>query len=227
MPAIVANAKNFLIHSDYPLDKIILLWSGYTDFSTDFLFNHGLPFTPLVKIVWSLDTSFTTVYGVGDGPISGVSSTPFIPQLIRAYATSSAVYSTFGTPGATPGAYIRVYGFMPSDVNVDASFTANAADSFTISTDYNYTKLFLAGVTGFSGVAGSSEIVLHNLGYYPQVEVWYEKGTDIYAAGEIDLFDGALNTESFELSTTALVMRRDPFLAGTERFHYRIYADEL
>lgn len=223
----MADPRNFLLNTDYPMDKVIFLWEGYYDFSLPKVCDHGLSFTPLVKIVWSTTSTFDTTYGVGDGPVTSITSTPFSPQLFSAYADSSSIYAIFGYPGAVAGAYIRIYAFMPSNINVDTPPTASSADSFVVNTDYNYSKLLMEGVTATSSVSSSSEVVVHGLGYYPQVEVWYVTSGNTFAASQVNLFDGAPSTETFEITTSSLTMRRSPFLAGGEYFYYRIYADEL
>lgn len=227
----MADPRNFLFTTDYPIDQIILLHSGSIDFTTsgtDYQFAHGLGFTPLVKATWSTTSDFSTTYGVGDGPISSSPSTPFLPELSFARADSTNVYLSWGNPGGVTNAYIRVYGLMPSDVNADVEPTASAGDRYVFNTDYNYTKLVEGGVTASSSVAGSAEVVTHSLGYYPQVEVWYEKGGYIWASTHPTVYDSATRlSEAYIVTSSTLTMYRDPSLSGTERFHYRIYADEL
>lgn len=230
MTSLVANVPDFLLNTDYPLDKVVFLNSGSITFAvsgTDYIFAHGLPFTPLIKVTWSTSADFSTTYGVGDGPVSTDPNFPFLPQLTLAYADSTNVTLSFGNPGSVATAYIRVYAMMPTDVEQEVDFTANAADSFVLNTDYNYTKLYMSGVTSSSSTPGSSEFVTHNLNYYPQVEVWFTKGSSTYATSFVQMLDGVQIYESFEISTTDLTMRRDPSLATTEYFHYRIYADRL
>lgn len=225
------DPRNFLFSSDYPMDKVVYLHSGVLNFAvsgTDYIVAHGLSFTPLIKVVWSTDANFTTTYGVGDGPVSTSPSQPFSPSLAYANANGTNITLSFGYPGAVSSVYIRVYAFMPSDVNLDIAFTASAADTFVLNTDYNYTKLFVTGVTASSAVASSAEVVSHSLGYYPQTEVWFERGGYAWVAPQMLVVNGVTrSTETFELTTSSLTMYRDPFLSGSERFHYRIYVDEL
>ena len=223
-----AAAKKMLLSSDYPLDKVVYLHTDSHDVTSgDYTVAHGLPFTPLIKVVWSTSPTFATTYGVGDGPLSTNPSFPFLPQLVSAYADSSDIGLTFGNPGSVTNVYLRFYGFMPSDVDVDASFTSASGDLFAFNTDYNYTKLYLAGVTASSTVAGSTESVTHDLGYYPQTEVWYTKGGKMYCLAQNTLLDNSPVSESVEITTTSITMKRDVLLSGSETFHYRIYVDEL
>lgn len=226
----MADPRNFLLNTDYPMDMVVLLHKGSINFSvsgTTYTAAHGLAFTPLIKVVWSTDSSFTTTYGVGDGPISTSASFPFLPQLTRAYANATNIVLEFGNPGAVNDAYIEIYGYMPSDVNVDTPSTASSADNFVINTDYNYSKLLVEGVTASSSSPGSSEVVVHGLGYYPQVEIWQVKSGNVECVSAITLADGANIYESFKLTTSTLTMTRDPSLFTPEYFYYRIYADEL
>lgn len=221
------HANKYLLNTDFQMDQVILTWTGYHEFGTDTIFAHGLSFTPLIKVVWSLTEDFATTYGVGDGPVSTSPSAPFSPMLSLAYADATNVYCAFGMPGAVAGAYIRVYGFAPADVSADSLPTANAADNFILNTDYNYSKLFLSGKTAASSTPGSGETITHNLGYIPQVEVWYVKGSNIYAPSYVASLDGSPLYESYEATTASLIVRRDPYLSGSEYFYYRIYMDEL
>ena len=61
---------------------------------------------------------------------------------------------------------------MPSDIDAEALFTASTADNFVINTDYNYSKLWSAGVLTWSN---SNQVINHNFGYRPQVEIWFEQ----------------------------------------------------
>lgn len=229
MPAILSNARDFLATSDYPLDKVCYLHSATVNFGsgTDYTVAHGLPFTPLIRAVWSLTSSFTTAYQVGDGPVSSSPSTPFSPQLVSAYADSTNAVLSFGMPGTTTQVYVRIYALMPGGDSSEVSHTASSADDFTLSTDYNYTKLYMEGETASSSTPSSTEIVTHSLGYYPQVEVWFEKSSRIYAASYSALVNGSPTSEAFAISTSSLTMTREMFLSGPESFHYRIYVDEL
>jgi len=229
MPAILANAQNFLTTTDYPLDKCVWIGSATHSFAggTSVVIPHPLSFTPLIKVVWSTTPTFSTTYGVGDGVISSSTTTPFQPELTSAAANSSSVLLEYGNPGSVTTAYIRVYAFMPSNINVDSPYTSSDADLFVYNSDYNYSKLYMADLTASSSVASSTEVVNHNLGYYPQCEIWYEKASTIYTVKSTFIFNGSVTNEAFIMTPTTLTMVRDSFLSTPERFHYRIYLDKL
>lgn len=221
--------KKMVMTTDFPLDKVIFLHLGMLDLSSslDYIFPNPFTFTPLIKVVWSTSPDFNTTYGVGDGPLSTNPSFPFLPNLAVAKADLSSITLQFGNPGSIPSAYIRMYAFMPSDTSSAVEPNTSAGDAFVINSEYNYSKLYRAGVTPFSSTAGSTETINHDLDYYPQIEAWYEKSGAIYSMAQIFKSGGSLSTESFELTNSNLILRRDPFLTGSERFHYRIYLDDI
>lgn len=225
----MADARNFLINSDYPLDKVIFLGEAtYTNYGSFFSFNHGLPFTPLIKLTWSLDPSFNTVYGVGGGPTATIPLVAFDPSCGAVWATSTQVFAQFTAYTGTAAIYIRMYAFEPYGQSNTLPASASGADNFTINSEYNYSKLLDFGVTNNSSTPNSVEIIPHNLGYYPQVEAWYELPGKIQSFGFVNPGDAAgYYSTSVEITTTSLVFRRDPYLTNNQRFHYRIYADEL
>ena len=224
----MADPRNFLLNSDYPLDKAILLKSDLiTSFGSFYSFSHGLSFTPLIVVVWSMTSDFTTSYGIGGGPLSATPFIAFDPLCQAAWATSSEVFVQFSNFIGSP-VYIRIYGIEPTTSSADLSFTSISADNFTLNTDYNYTKLLDSGVTDWSSTPSSTVVVAHNLGYYPQVEVWYERPSKIQCLGIINTSDASgYFSSSVDVGTTNVTFIRDPYLAENERFHYRIYADEL
>lgn len=221
------NPSDFNLNSDYPLDKAILLWQGTFDFVGSELFNHGLSYIPLIKIVWSLTADFAQTYGLGNGPDTSSPFTPFTPQLIDSWADSTSVNAIFGTPGSTPLVYVRVYGFMPSNINNEAAATASSADNLVLNTDYNYSKLYLSGITASSSVSSSTETVNHSLGYIPQTDVWYDVSGSIHCLPGVVMYNSSYQSEAAIVSTSQLQMLRSPYLSSAERFHYRIYADRM
>lgn len=222
MPAITANARNFLINSDYPIDQIIYIYSGSVlipafDFN-DVTIPHGLPFTPLPMGQWSTTSDFSVSYEISSGPLGG---TPYTVNTgIEANATN-IIFSNNNNTGSPITVYYRIYAFQPSNASGDSPHTKSQDADFIFSSDYNYTKLLSSGVTGTLG-AGAATAVTHSLGYYPQVMAWKEKTgviTPLVFAG----LDGG--GHSAQVTTTTVL-----FTASTSDpsslFHYRIYLDD-
>jgi hypothetical protein len=226
------DPRNFLLNTDYPVDQIIWLWEGTHTVSTGLTYlnvDHDLPFTPLPKATWSTTSDYETTYSTGDGTLSSDGLLGlFDIQTTQTSANSTRVQVPFvKTSAGSQLIYARLWGYMPSDVNVDIDPTAIAGDTFSFNTDYNYCKLLDAGKTASSGVASSSEIIVHGLGYYPQVEVWSEKNSEIYTLAYTIVVNGTADYSNAELDTNELTLTRAASLPDPEAFHYRVYADEL
>lgn len=227
MPAILANADNFLFNTDYKLDKVVYLDSRSFTMSafgnSNTTIAHGLSFTPLVNAVWSTSSDFSVVYGLGGGPRTG--ATRDYPVAVDADATNVYIAGNNNT-GSSVTIYIRVYGFMPSDVNADVA-NLSPGDSLALSTDYNYTKLIDADVITGPSSGGRTDTITHGLGYRPQAAVWLKRGsttapfiTNILTPG-VSAFDQvvvAVDTTSLTINFAAV--------AGTYTLHYRLYGDQ-
>lgn len=226
MPANPANAKNMLLSTDYPLDKIIYLKSGSTDAPTpttvDVNFAHELPFTPLLVGTWSYDPTFATSYMAGFQPYAPAASTSVTVQS-NAVNTRIVIGNNTGSPKTI---YWRIYGYMPSDVDQDVVATAIAADNFTFNTDFNYTKLFASGL---ADITSSTQTITHDLGYRPQVEVWFELAT---IAGQYEReYLGIANPgdtfyNAVYVTNTTVQFRKGTGGGQSNKYYYRIYLDE-
>lgn len=219
------DSRDFLLTTDFPLDKVIYMASGSntvpaSGFPTIEI-SHNLPFRPLITGSWSLDANFSTSkdpgfpqYGDFNQPYLEVSSTPTLLRVSPYNTTSGSV--TF---------YWRVYGFMPPNVNEVAPFTASQSDDFVMNTDYNYTKLFSAGI---ANLTSGNVSIDHNLGYRPQVEIWAESAFD--AAILMKENFGSVSTDSFvnriSVNNTSLQFIKGSFTGLQTVYYYRIYADE-
>ena len=214
MPAIVSNAPNMLIDSDYPLDKIIYMTSGsfvlpgYSGLGTITQVPHFLPFRPLVIGTWSTDANFTTSKECFAPIFTDVDGTYVEASADDTYVTLNGINYVVGAADKT--IYFRVYGFMPSDVNLNAPFTASAADKFALSTDYNYTKLYYNDIIP----ATASTAITHNFGYRPQVIAWV-KNYNIYGTQMVN------RSGVVKVDTTSVVVT-----SATKDVHLRIYLDK-
>lgn len=223
------SAKQMLVSSDYPLDKVVYLHTRSVVVPAgsfnDQIFPHNLPFTPLVLGQWSFDSDFETAYDANSGPRAGAGGTLLLQTTLRSNATNIVIFNS-NNQAFDVTVYWRIYALMPSTVSATAPFTASIADSFIIDTDQNYSKLFSSGVTGFSSTLDSSVTVTHGLGYRPQVLVWYEDSTVTQWLGSYAQEDPGGNTRC-RVGTNDITLIRDSlFLPSALRFHYRVYIDE-
>jgi hypothetical protein len=225
MPAVIGDAEKFQLNSDYPLDKASYLTStsvalGSLSFN-DVTFNHSLGFAPLLQSMWSQDSTFASAYDENSGP-KNAGGQNVVQTAAQSTSTQITLFNTNNQAFNTT-VYWRLFGFMPSNVNTDASFTNVGVDNYMLNSDYNYTKLYLSGVTAASATPSSTETVTHNLGYRPQVLCWTEKG-GIFSW--MNSFASVGQGNTCNVSTTDVTFTRDSLLAASLKFHYRIYLDE-
>lgn len=222
MPAILANARDFLLNSDYPLDKVIYLKSGSApmDGSSFFQFAHGLPFKPLLDMTWSYTADFSTTYFNGTGPV-GVSGL-YDLQLYVASDNTNVYISAAGGVAPLTTVYYRIFGLQPDDApNAMIAPTISSTDDFNLNSSYNYTKLLS---TGSVAISGSVNIVVpHNLGYIPQVQVWQD-----VSAGWMELVSdtGDAASGSWFVNPTSNNLNLIYTGAATGKVYWRIYLDE-
>jgi hypothetical protein len=223
------SAKLMHVSSDFPLDKVVYMHTLNFSISAgsfnDQIFPHNLSFTPLMLGQWSLDSTFATAYDANSGPRFGAGGTLRLQTSLSSDATNITIRNTNNEAfGVT--VYWRIYGLMPSTVSEVAAFTASTADDFVIDTDQNYTKLFDAGVTGFSSTLGSSVTVNHGLGYRPQVLTFSENATLTQWMGSYSVEGSAGNNRCRVDSNNIVLIRDSTVLPSALRFHFRIYIDE-
>jgi hypothetical protein len=216
MPAIIANAQNFLLTSDFPIDKV----SGYNTGSISVpantslfpTFAHGLSYAPTYFLKWSTTANFSISFDeLGTSTVNNLQLTATI-DLTTIYLFISNVSNSAVT------IYYRFIFFMPPDINKDVLATVANLDVFMLNTDYNYTKLFLDDKTT-SNIATIS----HNLGYYPQVEAWtVDSNNKIGHIVSNELTD-ITYSPSCEVTTNQIILR-DPS-AGVSYWYYKVYID--
>lgn len=220
----MTDPRNFLLNSDYPLDKVVYLNNGSTVFdnATPIEIAHGLPFTPLVGGYWSFDADFSTTYEfyTGDFP-SGNSDYIFAHEVdIESNATIITI-TMIDLIGDSKTFYYRLYAFQPDDYSADILPLASSGDNFVLNTDYNYMKLFNSD--HFTMGTDTSHTVDHNLGFMPVAMGWYSYfGSTIPIIRAGDISNGILTVE---VTTTSIVFS-NPLGLTIDRVDFRLYADE-
>lgn len=224
MPAILGNSSNFLLTTDFPLDKVVYLWSG----SINLTFGGtgtksiatGLGFNPLPSLFYSTTSDFSIAYESESSPADpNFFNTTLYNVIVAANGgTLTVTASSFNTSAVT--IYFRVYCFVPSNINPAAPPTAAIADAFQFSTDYNYTKLFKADVVPFT-TSTTILTINHNLGYVPQISSWIENSGNI-SPNSTTQVDPTGSIGGSTVTSTTLTYAPGG-IAGN--FHYRIYLD--
>lgn len=183
-------------------------------------------FKPLVFGIYSLDNGAswsdltlpqTPDYGYG--------------EVISNSSTISWSWSRNYTVSAST-AKIRLFAFMPS--NVDVSVNASTPLSkFYINTKFGYDNLIASGFVTVPNNSANYTLYTHNLGYYPKVLLWAERGNDIMRFQDnVNVYNTATSpvTQTFQfasLTTTALTFTNSYTSGGVSiGIHYRIYGGQ-
>lgn len=207
------DARDFLISSDSPLDKVIGMMSGSRNvpaFDSLTITNvaHPFTFTPLALTMYSFDSSFSSAKDEGLAQYADPSNMVSVTSYTNATNLRLAWYSNIQSSRTV---YWRTYFFMPTNVDAEVNYTAIDSDDFVINSDYNYAKLLDAGVNS------GNFSVTHNLGYFPQVIAWNQGPLGLSritnGGGYPELADVRINENTVQFR-------------GQNQTHYRIYIDE-
>lgn len=226
----MVNPNDFLLNTDYEMDKVIFVKEGKMDSPDTVRIHNDLPFRPLLFGLCSFNSDFSIPKPspYRQDPEFIGSPTPFIRYNIsfNIYVEGDDIVITYqNRNNSTTPIYYRIYGFEPSDRNEKLAPTKNNTKQFTINTDRNYRKLYKKGHIDI----GQSTTIKHELGYIPQVMLWYD----------LPAFSGGYTTNNFSLSDETLnqiyVTKKEikityPAQQGSmydgAKIYYRIYYDE-
>jgi len=217
----MTDARNFLLNTDYPIDKIAgsltgSMVIGANDTMSDIIpHSFGCYLLPLLQ--WSTTPDFSISYNeTSTGYIQGC--------LMSMYTTTSNLYiNGLNSTGSSIALYYRVIYFVPDNADIDVPETQSGLDNFVLNTDYNYPKLIpsLSGTVPTT-VATSTATITHNLGYYPQVEVWYVP-TSTSRCYHLSSGDPSYTYLDAVLTTTNI---KFSYPGADCTWYYRIYVDE-
>lgn len=217
--------SDFLLNTDFPLNKVVYLNSGSFPVadgaSVEINVPHGLTYRPLLIGTWSLTSDFSISYEQGTSGFTDLS----IPQLTIQSTPTTIRFIPLNFTGSTVTFYWRVFGFMPSDVSTDSNYTASVADTFTLSSDYNYTKLWQEGFLVWSN---SNQVINHNFGYRPQIEVWYEEPLDgtILTKWSQGLDSSFTGLDTIFITDTQIIFNfKNTSGVNGRKYYYHVYAD--
>lgn len=232
MPADVAQAKHFLLHSDYPTDILVAL--GTLDFTmpgntwAEISVPHGYGFSPLMWGSWSTDSNYSIVYNLNSGPISSNPTVSPFASLMKLRSSSSEILLYAENNNANPvHFYCRIWGFQPTTADVDTPHTYPFSDSYQFNTDYNYLKLYRSGYYDAPAGTGTpfTYAVLHNLGEDSQILVWAEYPTEIVPLTFHDAGDVQNDDVTALIDGTQLLLTFNGYNPAI-RVHYRMYVNE-
>lgn len=191
----MADPRDFLLNTDYEMDKIIFCRKLTITTSTPTIqeIEHGLPTVPLMLGVWSPTEDFSETHSL----------MPIAPVDNGAYCWVSSTYKSVNVhlmpeqnqdeSYAQTTFHIYLFGLEPSDNYHDEYASTNGAptiikqkiaptrgfaDQFILNTDYNYMKL----LTGRPELEYDAQTGIstyhHGLGYVPFILTWGTLGWD-------------------------------------------------
>lgn len=211
------DLRNFLFHSEYPIDKVVKMMSGSINIPANAggisgtAYAHGMPFTPLDITIFSTSADFSTSIDSGFPPYAALTEYGIIAE-----TNGTNLYiRPWDNSGVARTVYWRSVMIEPSDSNADVPYTAVNADIFQFNTAYNYSKLVMANFIT------SSQTIAHNLGYVPQVLLWA-----VSPAGfTYRLTDNDFDFPSSYVNSTEIIFNLTNANSAT-KIHYRIYGDD-
>lgn len=216
----MANPKDFLLNTDYEMDKIVYFKEGEFTGSADF--EHNLSFEPLIFGVWSTNSDFSSSNALCLPATSNIPGA-VDPLGVYAYVSGSNGHikiESMGENSGTTKIYYRIYAFEPQDSHNSAPHTSSQAKEFVLNTDYNYRKLKASGT-----FTQANEEYKHGLGYIPHVEAWIKWST--YLGGDLDHLNWASNFNKIYITVTPDKIKLSPVGANIiEKIYWRIYYDE-
>ena len=197
-----AKPDDFLLNTDYEMDKIIYFKEGSIMPGEVQTIDHGLHFRPLLFGPCGFNSDFSDpkmspyLQWTNNGSIS-----------FQYYATASQITINYtNDDNSSQKLYYRLYGFQTTGSTRPAPKTSGKAKTFIINTDYNYCKLYKKGYTN------SDLTIEHNFGYIPLVLAWDSYGSPIWFSDT--------GGEYVAVTTSNVVIK------CSSRVHYRIYYDE-
>ena len=223
----MANPRNFIINTDYPVDHVVYIKDLVVPFSsTGIEIEHGLGFAPLLMGLFSTDdwnTSMPIDTPASSGDNIGNLQTETTQRVIRLIN-----YGRLNRPVKA-----RLFGLMPSNVNIDVIPPKIRYSNFNFNTDFNYSKLVKAGVFNANWNSGENIVYHHGLGYIPEVEAWQEDNSgvvkkffNIYDPNGVNFSSMGSRIVYAKITTQDFIIRTDGSNQDITKIHYRIYGDQ-
>ena len=207
------NPKDFLLNTDYEMDKIIYFKEGEIEAMQSKTIPHKLPFKPLVFGICSFNSDYSDARAI---PFQYFTTDNTIAFTMDANGTNIQLGYVNYASGA-PKMYYRIYAFEPSDSRSKIGSTSKHAKQFILNTDYNYCKLHS------KGIANGNATITHNLGYIPQVLAWDELSSGWLMPVEYITLNNpyGIGVQNVKITNTQVIF------SGYNKVHYRIYYDEV
>lgn len=219
--------RKFQINSNMPTDEVVVsiqrtISGSNGTFSADI--PNPLSFAPLPFGLYSIDggTTWSDINFQTANYSGSLQATQdnFYVRLVLDYSGSSVM--------------VRIFGFMPSDVDVSVAAPIPLS-KFFINSRFRYDNLLASGTMTLSYADLWQTIYTHNLGYIPRVMLWTEEveyGTNLklivpWVANGSTSVAGYNDSVAVRITATALEANIYlPGATGSRKYHYRLYGGQ-
>lgn len=219
--------RKFQINSNMPTDEVVVSIQR-TISGTNGTFSADIPnplsFAPLPFGLYSIDggTTWSDInfrMAMDSGSLQATQNN-FYVRLILSYTG--------------PSVMVRIFGFMPSDVDVSV-LAPTPLSEFFINSRFRYDNLLAAGTRTLSYANLWQTIYTHNLGYIPRVMLWTE---EVEYGSNLKLmvpwtFNGTTvmgtYNDSLAVRVTTTALEANIYLpgaSGSRKYHYRLYGGQ-
>nr|DAJ29233.1 MAG TPA: hypothetical protein [Caudoviricetes sp.] len=221
------DPRRFIFNSDFPIDHVVYIREVDVPFSSSGVeIGHNLGFTPLLMGLFSADNWASSM--PIDTPASSGDNVGNVQVESNRYSIKLINYGRLNRP-----IKVRLFGLMPSDVNVDVSPPQVRYSRFNFNTDFNYSKLVKAGVFNTHWNSGENIVYHHGLGYILEVEVWQEDNSgvvkklfNVYDPNGVNFSSMGSRIVYAKITTQDFIIRTDGANQDITKIHYRIYGDQ-
>lgn len=219
------DSRQFLISSDFPIDKVIYRSAVIPfpvpafDFRPLSVPNPvGKLFLPISQ--FSLTSDFSgSIYDINSGAWDGGFQSY---QTAISLGVSSIDFVCSNNTASAITIYIRLVGLPIDGLDYSGVPYTNEYQSLQVNTDDNYMKLLQSSSVNVA--VGATATIDHGLGYPPRTLIWGEQSGTIFPVTAI-LRDFVFGDSGItpSLSNTSLSIKND--LLSPATVHYRIYTD--
>jgi len=233
----VVDLRKFEFNSKFKMDNVIWAYETTSTITTTSYGSGGVSnFNGSVSNPFSFSLLVFGIYSIDNGVTWSDLILPQTPQFGwgDVWSESSTIYwqweRDFIVSAST--AKIRLFGFMPSDVNVSVN-APTPLSKFYLNTEFGYDNLIANGVATIPNYNTSYVVYAHNLGYIPKVMLWVD-----YGGGTVRRFvqqnnltntgttPTTVNEQYAYLTNTQLLFCNNVTSGDSVKLYYRIYGGQ-
>lgn len=232
----IDSAKQMLIDSRYPVDKVVCLEADsflMPGSTTNFYraIPHGLDFTPLCGGNWSTVPDFSIQYEFSSGTFPSSFLGYAFNTTFNIFADSTSIYISGDNLVGSMTIYYRIFGYEPSTSNSLLAPLANEGDDYVVNSRYNYPKEYLNNYVDLpaGGATDSFVYINHGIGTIPQALGWvtydtYNGSAIVSAVHPVSTTNGDSDGVSLIVGDESIAFVVKAFMSP-HRAYYKVYLD--